>query len=182
MHESLGRRDGEVASDPADDHRHYLGCLRHRDVAGAFDEMHLGVASALEDQGVRLRDEDVVGAAAAAAELAKTKRYQVQVNDKLRLVLTPIMDEGKEVVFLRYQRKTMLGSWEDQEWGRIRVDPKFVPNVATAMVRLAEVITNEVPVLPFAKIEEFIAWQSNIKGMRQTNRSGVTFDKAWIDK
>jgi ABC-type oligopeptide transport system substrate-binding subunit len=48
--------------------------------------------------------------------------------------------------------------------------------------KIAQVIATEVPVLPFAKIEEFIAWPSEIKGMRQTNRSGVVFDKAWIDK
>jgi peptide/nickel transport system substrate-binding protein len=48
--------------------------------------------------------------------------------------------------------------------------------------KIAEVMATEVPTLPWAKIEEFIAWQSNIKGMRQTNRSGVLFDKAWIDK
>jgi len=51
-----------------------------------------------------------------------------------------------------------------------------------AYKKIAEVVTAEVPVLPFAKVEEFIAWPSNVKGMRQTNRSGVTFDKAWIDK
>ena len=51
-----------------------------------------------------------------------------------------------------------------------------------AYKKIAEVVTAEVPVLPFAKVEEFIAWQTNIKGMRQTNRSGVLFDKAWIDK
>jgi peptide/nickel transport system substrate-binding protein len=51
-----------------------------------------------------------------------------------------------------------------------------------AYKKIAEVVTAEVPVLPFAKVEEFIAWQSNIKGMRQVNRSGVLFDKAWIDK
>ena len=43
-------------------------------------------------------------------------------------------------------------------------------------------MTAEVTRAPLAKIEEFIAWQPNIKGMRQTNRSGVLFDKAWIDK
>ena len=51
-----------------------------------------------------------------------------------------------------------------------------------AYKKIAEVMTAEVPVLPWAKIEEYIAWPTNIKGMRQTNRSGVTFDKAWIDK
>jgi hypothetical protein len=51
-----------------------------------------------------------------------------------------------------------------------------------AFKKIAEVMAAEVPTLPWAKIEEFIAWQSNIKGMRQTNRSGVLFDKAWIDK
>ena len=50
-----------------------------------------------------------------------------------------------------------------------------------AYTKIAEVIAAEVPVLPFAKIEEFIAWPSEVKGMRQTNRSGVVFDKAWID-
>lgn len=86
-------------------------------------------------------DEDVVAAADAAAELAKQKRYEIQVTEKLRIVVTPIMEEGKEVVFVRFQRRTLLGSWEDQEWGRIRIDPKNVPDVATAMVRLAEVIS-----------------------------------------
>jgi peptide/nickel transport system substrate-binding protein len=51
-----------------------------------------------------------------------------------------------------------------------------------AYKKIAEVMAAEVPALPWAKIEEFIAWPSNIKGMRQTNRSGVVFDKAWIDK
>jgi peptide/nickel transport system substrate-binding protein len=51
-----------------------------------------------------------------------------------------------------------------------------------AYKKIADAITAEVPALPWAKIEEFIAWQSNVKGMRQTNRSGVLFDKAWIDK
>ena len=51
-----------------------------------------------------------------------------------------------------------------------------------AFKKIAEVMAAEVPTLPWAKIEEFIAWPSNIKGMRQTNRSGVLFDKAWIDK
>jgi len=51
-----------------------------------------------------------------------------------------------------------------------------------AYKKIAETMTAEVPALPFAKIEEFIAWQTNIKGMRQTHRSGVLFDKAWIDK
>jgi hypothetical protein len=51
-----------------------------------------------------------------------------------------------------------------------------------AYKKIADVVTAEVPVLPFAKVEEFIAWPSNVKGMRQTNRSGVVFDKAWIDK
>jgi ABC-type transport system substrate-binding protein len=51
-----------------------------------------------------------------------------------------------------------------------------------AYKKIADVVATEVPVLPFAKVEEFIAWQTNIKGTRQTNRSGVTFDKAWIDQ
>ena len=86
-------------------------------------------------------DEDVMGASSAAAELAKQKRYQIQVSEKLRIVVTPIMDDGKEVVYVRFQRRTLLGSWEDQEWGRIRIDPKNVPDVASAMVRLAETIS-----------------------------------------
>ena len=51
-----------------------------------------------------------------------------------------------------------------------------------AFKKIAEVMATEVPTLPWAKIEEYIAWPSTIKGVRQTNRSGVLFDKAWIDK
>ena len=51
-----------------------------------------------------------------------------------------------------------------------------------AYKKIAEVMTAEVPSLPFAKIEEFIAWAPNIRGMIQTDRSGVAFNKAWIDK
>ncbi|HEV8298483.1 MAG TPA: ABC transporter substrate-binding protein [Acidimicrobiales bacterium] len=47
---------------------------------------------------------------------------------------------------------------------------------------IAENIANDIPVLPFAKIEEFIAWNSKVHGVRQVNRSGVLFDKAWIEK
>ncbi|MEO5837614.1 MAG: ABC transporter substrate-binding protein [Acidimicrobiales bacterium] len=48
--------------------------------------------------------------------------------------------------------------------------------------KIAETMTAEVPALPWAKIEEFIARASNIKGVTQTHRSGVFLDKAWIDK
>jgi len=51
-----------------------------------------------------------------------------------------------------------------------------------AYKKIAETMTAEVPALPWAKIEEFIAWPSNVKGVRQTHRSGVFLDKAWIDK
>jgi peptide/nickel transport system substrate-binding protein len=47
---------------------------------------------------------------------------------------------------------------------------------------IADNVANDVPVLPFAKIEEFIAWNSKVHGVRQVNRSGVLFDKAWIEK
>jgi peptide/nickel transport system substrate-binding protein len=69
----------------------------------------------------------------------------------------------------------------DQAFREIRV-AKTDAELKAAYKKIAEVITTEVPVLPFAKIEEFIAWPTNVKGMRQTNRSGVAFDKAWIDK
>jgi peptide/nickel transport system substrate-binding protein len=69
----------------------------------------------------------------------------------------------------------------DQALKDIRV-AKTDAELKVAYKKIAEVMTAEVPVLPFAKIEEFIAWPSQIKGMRQTNRSGVVFDKAWIDK
>jgi len=51
-----------------------------------------------------------------------------------------------------------------------------------AYQKIAEALAADIPALPFAKVEEFIAWPASIKGMRQTNRSGVLFDKAWIDK
>ena len=51
-----------------------------------------------------------------------------------------------------------------------------------AFKKIAETMAAEIPALPWAKIEEFIAWQSNIKGVKQTHRSGVFLDKAWIDK
>jgi len=51
-----------------------------------------------------------------------------------------------------------------------------------AYKKIAQVMTDQVPSLPFAKIEEFIAWAPNIRGMVQTDRSGVSFAKAWIDK
>jgi len=69
----------------------------------------------------------------------------------------------------------------DQAFKDIRV-AKTDADLKAAYKKIAEVVATEVPVLPFAKIEEFIAWPSQIKGMRQTNRSGVVFDKAWIDK
>ena len=51
-----------------------------------------------------------------------------------------------------------------------------------AYKKIAEALATDVPALPWAKIEEYIAWPTNIKGVRQTDRSGVLFDKAWIDK
>ena len=43
-------------------------------------------------------------------------------------------------------------------------------------------MTAEVPALPFAKLEEFIAWAPTVKGVVQTHRGGIYLDKAWIDK
>ena len=51
-----------------------------------------------------------------------------------------------------------------------------------AFQKIAQVMTSEVPAVPWAKIEEYIAWPSNIHGVIQTDRSGVVFDKAWIEK
>ncbi|MEO5840352.1 MAG: ABC transporter substrate-binding protein [Acidimicrobiales bacterium] len=51
-----------------------------------------------------------------------------------------------------------------------------------AYKKIAETMTAEIPALPWGKIEEFIAWPSSVKGMKQTHRAGVIFDKAWIDK
>jgi peptide/nickel transport system substrate-binding protein len=47
--------------------------------------------------------------------------------------------------------------------------------------KIAEQIATEVPVLPFAKVEEFIVWKDNVQGVMQVGRGGVLFDKAWID-
>jgi peptide/nickel transport system substrate-binding protein len=47
---------------------------------------------------------------------------------------------------------------------------------------IAEQVAIDIPILPFSKVEEFIVWKDNIHGVRQTNRSGVVFDKAWIEK
>ena len=47
-----------------------------------------------------------------------------------------------------------------------------------AYQKIAQIMTDQVPSLPFAKIEEFIAWAPNIRGMIQTDRSGVAFNKA----
>ena len=69
----------------------------------------------------------------------------------------------------------------DKALSDIRV-AKTDAELKTSYKAIAEVLATEVPVLPFAKIEEFIAWPASVKGMRQTNRSGVVFDKAWIDK
>ena len=47
---------------------------------------------------------------------------------------------------------------------------------------IAQQLTSDAAVLPFAEIEEFIATRPNIHGVVQTNRSGAFFDKAWIEK
>jgi ABC-type oligopeptide transport system substrate-binding subunit len=47
---------------------------------------------------------------------------------------------------------------------------------------IAQQLTSDAAVLPFAEIEEFIATRPNVHGVVQTNRSGAFFDKAWIEK
>jgi peptide/nickel transport system substrate-binding protein len=48
--------------------------------------------------------------------------------------------------------------------------------------KIAEQVAADVPILPFAKIEEFIAWNAKVHGVVQANRAGVYLDKAWIEK
>jgi peptide/nickel transport system substrate-binding protein len=69
----------------------------------------------------------------------------------------------------------------DQALKEIR-QAKSDAEAKAAYKKVTDAIAAEVPALPWAKIEEFIAWPANVKGVRQTNRSGVTLDKAWIDK
>jgi peptide/nickel transport system substrate-binding protein len=47
---------------------------------------------------------------------------------------------------------------------------------------IAERVAADLPVLPFAKVEEYIAWTDKVHGVQQVNRSGVLFDKAWLSK
>ena len=69
----------------------------------------------------------------------------------------------------------------DQALKEIR-QAKSDAEAKVAYKKVTDAIAAEVPALPWAKIEEFIAWPANVKGVRQTNRSGITLDKAWIDK
>ena len=41
-------------------------------------------------------------------------------------------------------------------------------------------MANDIPILPWAKIEEFIGHGKNVNGLRQVNRAGTLFDKAWL--
>lgn len=45
---------------------------------------------------------------------------------------------------------------------------------------IAEQVATDVPLLPWAKVEEFIGHGANVHGLRQVNRSGTLFDKAWL--
>ncbi|HEX7097566.1 MAG TPA: ABC transporter substrate-binding protein [Acidimicrobiales bacterium] len=45
---------------------------------------------------------------------------------------------------------------------------------------IAEEVAREVPVLPWAAIEEFIAWQDNVHGLMFNHSTSMYFDKAWI--
>lgn len=45
---------------------------------------------------------------------------------------------------------------------------------------IAESVANDVPILPWAQIEEFIGHGKSVHGLRQVNRSGTLFDKAWV--
>ena len=69
----------------------------------------------------------------------------------------------------------------DQALKDIRV-AKTDDEKKAAYKKISEVMTAEVPALPFAKLEEFIAWAPTVKGVVQTHRGGIYLDKAWIDK
>jgi peptide/nickel transport system substrate-binding protein len=45
---------------------------------------------------------------------------------------------------------------------------------------IAQNIATDVPILPWAKIEEFIGHGANVHGLKQVGRSGTLFDKAWL--
>jgi peptide/nickel transport system substrate-binding protein len=48
--------------------------------------------------------------------------------------------------------------------------------------KIAEQVALELPIVPFAKIEEYTAWNAKVHGVLQTGRGGVLFDKAWLEK
>jgi ABC-type oligopeptide transport system substrate-binding subunit len=43
-------------------------------------------------------------------------------------------------------------------------------------------LNSQLPILPVAKIEEFISWSSKIHGMQPGIKTTVYMDKAWIGK
>ena len=51
-----------------------------------------------------------------------------------------------------------------------------------AYATIARRVAADVPVLPFAKFEQFTAVAANLRGVEPGNREMVFFDKAWFDK
>jgi peptide/nickel transport system substrate-binding protein len=51
-----------------------------------------------------------------------------------------------------------------------------------AFRKIAEVVANEVPVLVWAKIEEYIAWSPKVHGIVPNHSTSVFLDKAWIER
>src|SRR5690606_6944348 len=45
---------------------------------------------------------------------------------------------------------------------------------------IAEEVARELPVLPWGKIEEFIAWRDDVHGLTFNHSTSVHLDKAWI--
>jgi len=37
-----------------------------------------------------------------------------------------------------------------------------------------------VPLAPYEQIDQYVAWAPNIKGIQETMRDSILFDKAWI--
>jgi ABC-type oligopeptide transport system substrate-binding subunit len=45
---------------------------------------------------------------------------------------------------------------------------------------VSEAVNNSLPMLSYEQVDQYMAWAPNVKGIQETMRDSILFDKAWI--
>jgi Tetracyclin repressor-like, C-terminal domain len=99
----------DAGPQPRDDRRRHFIRLTHRAVAGALDQVHLGVRAALENQGVRL----TTSVPRKTCSLSATTPPQRFLDSVASAWQAPLPELGRELL------KNMLAAWADPEIGPV---------------------------------------------------------------